>query len=84
MAYLHILWDLDDDPAGNVQHIALHGLTKDDVADVLNKPEGEDQSRSSGQPIAFGRTRHGERIAVVYERIDDDTVYPITAFFVED
>ena len=81
MAYPHLLWDLDDDPEGNVQHVARHGLTK---ADVMNDPEGEDQSRSSGQPIAFGRTRHGERIALVYEQIDDDTVYPITAFPVED
>lgn len=84
MTYLNILWDLDDDPAGNVQHIARHGLTKDDVADVLNNPEGEDRSRSSGQPIVFGLTRRGERIAVVYEEIDEDTVYPITAFSVEE
>ena len=84
MAELDILWDLDADPHGNVQHIAQHGLTKDEVADVLDDPEGEDVSRSSRQPIVFGRTRHGDRIAVVYEQVDKNTVYPITAFRIED
>ena len=26
-----VVWDLDDDLDGNVQHIAEHGLTIDDV-----------------------------------------------------
>jgi hypothetical protein len=31
-----VIWDLDDDPDGNVVHIAEHDLTKDDVLDALN------------------------------------------------
>jgi hypothetical protein len=31
MRWIHILWDADDDPNGNVQHIADNCLTKDDV-----------------------------------------------------
>jgi hypothetical protein len=23
---LHVIWDLENDPAGNVQHIAEHGV----------------------------------------------------------
>ena len=31
MQISRVLWDLDDDPDGNVQHIAEHGLTIDEV-----------------------------------------------------
>jgi DNA-binding XRE family transcriptional regulator len=30
-----IIWDLEDDPNGNVQHCADHGITKDEVEEVL-------------------------------------------------
>ena len=32
---IHIVWDLDDDPDGNVQHIQEHEVTIDEVEDVL-------------------------------------------------
>ncbi len=83
MGYLKAIWDLDDDPEGNVQHIAEHGITKDEVEQVLENPEGIESSRSSGRPIAFGETSTGRIIAVVYEEIDQDTVYPITAYEME-
>jgi hypothetical protein len=51
---------------------ADHGLTPIDVEHVLNKLDRHDRSRSSGLPIVFGRTPSGERIAVVYEEIDED------------
>jgi hypothetical protein len=34
-----ILWDLDDDPNGNVQHCAQHGVTKTDVEEVLQNAD---------------------------------------------
>jgi len=39
MGPLRIIWDLDDDPEGNVQQIAEHGLTKEDVESVLRDPD---------------------------------------------
>ena len=30
-----IWWDLDEEPDGNVQHIAEHGVTKEEVEEVL-------------------------------------------------
>ena len=30
-----LIWDLDEDEEGNVQHIAEHGLTKDEVASAF-------------------------------------------------
>jgi hypothetical protein len=43
-----------------------------------------DVSRSSGLPIVFGFTPDGKYILVVYEQIDEVTVYPVTAYDVEE
>ena len=66
MGFSRAIWDLDDDPHGNVQHIAEHGITKEEVEDVLENPNGIEISRSSGRPIAFGQTSTGRLIAVIY------------------
>ena len=84
MAFLHVIWDLEDDPGGNVRHIAEHGISKAEVVEVLGRPETHEESRSSGRPVAIGLTSTGRTILVVYEEIDEDTVYPVTAFDVED
>ena len=82
--FLHLIWDLDDDLQGNVQHIAQHGITKAEVVEVLGRPETREESRSSGRPVAIGTTSTGRTILVVYEEIDEDTVYPVTAYDLED
>ena len=52
-----IVWNPDDDPDGNVQHIAESDLTVDEVEDVLLNPENETLiSRTSRRPITFGWT----------------------------
>ena len=75
-----ILWDLDDDPDGNVQHCAEHGITKEEVEDVFQNPTGIDINRSSGRHVIFSDTGAGRHLMVVYEEIDADTVYPVTAY----
>jgi uncharacterized DUF497 family protein len=75
-----IIWDLDDDEDGNVLHIAEHGIKKDDVAYLFDHPVGIGTSDSSKRPMIFGYTTDGRYITVVYEQIDEDTVYPVTAF----
>jgi len=83
MAFNVALWDLEDDPGGNIRHIAEHDITQEEVEEILANPIGIEVSRTSGFPIAFGETNSGRIIAVVYEQIDDETVYPITAYEVE-
>lgn len=83
MRGVHIIWDLEDDPAGNVQHILQHGLTMDDVEAVLLDPRSQTTlSNSSGEPITFGLTVDGRHIAVVWQHVMDDplTMRPITAY----
>ena len=80
MRWDSIIWDLDDDPDGNVQHRALHGVTKEEVEEVFENATDTDISRSSGRPVVFGDTSTGRHLMVVFEEIDADTVYPVTAY----
>lgn len=78
-----MIWDLPNDPDGNVQHIVGHDVTIEEVEEVLLDRDSEDTtSRSSGRPITFGYTSSGRYLAVVWEHIDDNplTIYPITAY----
>ena len=82
MPYFEIIWN--EEPGGNIEHIAEHGLTPEDVEEVIFNPVDRDVSRSSGLPIVFGFTLAGRYILVVYEQIDAVTVYPVTAYDVEE
>ncbi len=83
MADFAIIWDDEDDPAGNIQHIARHGLVPDEVEQVLRNPRNRTTvSQSSDRPITFGLTKTGKFIAVSWDLIEQDprTVYPVTAY----
>jgi uncharacterized DUF497 family protein len=78
-----IAWDHEDDLVGNVQHIAEHDLSREEVESVLLETSNvEGTSRSSGRPIVFGWTTTGRFIAVVFEWSSEDPpiLYPITAY----
>jgi hypothetical protein len=53
---------------------------KEEVEEVFQNATDGDISRSSGRPVVFGDTSTGRRLMVVYEEIDADTVYPVTAY----
>ncbi len=84
MEYLSILWDDEDDLDGNLEHLAEHGLTVEDVEHILSEPLCEGRSRSSSLPAAWGYTPDGRYIIVVYEQIDEDMVRVITAYEVSE
>jgi len=75
-----VVWDLDDEPEGNVQHIAEHGVSPEEV--LLNPGNVVVPSRSSDRPITFGYTSEGRYLAVVWEEVADDPrmIYPVTAY----
>ena len=75
-----IIWDLDEDPDGNVAHCAEHDVTKDEVEEVFENASDADVSRSSGRPVIFGDTSSGRYLMIVFETIDADMIYPITAY----
>ena len=78
--FVQIIWDDDDLPEGNVLHIAEHGLTMEDVEYVIENPTKEGTSSSTERPCCFGYTPGGDFIIVVYEQVDEDAIYPVTAY----
>lgn len=85
MRIARIVWDLDDDPEGNVQHIAEHGISIDEVEDVLYAAKEVIASQSSGRPTTFGETSTGKYVAVVFDVVEEEplVVYPVTAYETE-
>ncbi len=78
-----IIWDLEDDANGNVQHLREHGVTIEEAEEVLLDPQSSRApSRTLGLPTAFGWTSTSRYLAVVYELVDDDplTLRPVTAY----
>jgi uncharacterized DUF497 family protein len=79
----YVEWD-----DANIEHVALNGLTIDEVEDVLYSPDARPiESRSTGRPVVIGETSTGKRIVVVYERDKDGRdviVRPVTAYEIED
>lgn len=81
---LRLLWDDPDDPNGNVEHLAEHDLTIDDVERVLADPASEGTSRSTGLPVAWGYVPDGRYVIVVYDRLAEELARVITAYEVSE
>jgi uncharacterized DUF497 family protein len=78
-----IIWDLEDDPDGNVEHLSEHGVDLEEVEEILLNPRSSRAvSRSTGLPTVFGWTSTGRYLAVVYEMVERDPLVlrPVTAY----
>ncbi len=78
-----VIWDEDDDPDGNVAHIAEHDISIDEVEDVMYDPRNRTgPSNHAGRMLTCGETETGRFICVAWERAGDDPliVKPVTAF----
>ena len=80
MRYGRILWDDENDPDGNVEHIYQHDLTIEDVEYVLSNAIEEGRSRSTGQPVVWGYTEDGRYTIVVFQELEEDLIRVITAY----
>lgn len=79
--YAQVIWD--DEPGENVEHVGLHGLTPEEVEEVLLNDNLETAySNSSGLPCRFGYTSTGKYIMVVWQEVNNDPriLLPITAY----
>ena len=56
MLFDRIIWDLDDDPEGNVYHCAEHGVTPEEVEEVFRKRHGCGHKPLVRAARAFGDT----------------------------
>jgi hypothetical protein len=76
-----VIWD--DEPGGNVEHVAANGLTPDEVDEVLlDDSIPTSHSASTGRPCKFGHTSTGKYIIVIWDELSDDPrmIYPVTAY----
>lgn len=78
MARQMFLWDEED--GGNVEHLAEHGLTTDDVEHSFDTCFKKTKSRSSGRPALYGFSTDARTIFVVYEEIAENLIYVYTAY----
>jgi hypothetical protein len=68
------------DPETGEPHIFQHGVTADEVGEVLQKP-GEDRAGDEGSRVAIGQTAAGRYLKVIYARdAVGDSVFVITAY----
>jgi hypothetical protein len=53
------------DPETEAPHFARHGVTEQEIEDVLTRP-GEDRPGGEGSRVAIGRASSGRYLRVVY------------------
>jgi len=63
-----------------LEKIFEHGLTQEEVEFIIEHPENVEPNRSTGRTVAEGYAHTGTYVVVIYERIDEITILPITAF----
>lgn len=63
-----------------VQHLAEHGVSREEFETVVSNPDRTSVSRSSGRPCCWGTTMAGRQLFCVYEFLDDMTIIPVTAY----
>ncbi len=68
------------DPDTDQPHIFGHGVTEEEVREVLRRP-GEDLPAARGSRMKLGRTAAGRYLQVIYAPDEDpDSVLVITAY----
>ena len=68
------------DPETGSPHIYNHGVSENEVEDVLNRP-GEDRPGLSRARVAVGQTEAGRYLRIIYVRDPEpDSIFVITAY----
>ena len=68
------------DPDTELPHVAGHGVTEQEVREVMSRP-GEDRAGREGSRVALGKTSGGRYLRVVYvPDPEPDSVFVITAY----
>jgi uncharacterized DUF497 family protein len=63
-----------------LEHLAEHGVTREDFERVVQNPVEVLRSHSSDLPAALGYTDDGRHIIAIYDFLDDMTILPTTAY----
>ncbi len=75
MPYYDFLWNDEI-----IEHLAQHGVSPADFEQVVSNPDAIGESRSTGRPCCWGETADGRTLFCVFEKIDQNTILPMTAY----
>lgn len=75
MPYYDFLWRDEI-----IRHIGQHGVSREDFEQVVMNPEEIGESRTTGRPCCWGETADCRFLFCVFEKIDQYTILPVTAF----
>ncbi len=75
MPYYEFLWTDE-----TIEHVAEHGVSPEELQEVVRDPDEIGESRSSGRPCCWGETTAGRYLFCVFEKLDDSTIMPITVY----
>ena len=68
------------DPDTNQPHIDIHGVTEEEVRQVL-EGKGEDRAGSGASRVKLGQTAVGRYLRVIYvPDVDQESAFVITAY----
>ena len=69
------------DPETQQPHIYDHGVTEEEVKEVLDSPSADEVPGKGRSLVRFGQTAHGRYLKVIYVPDEDgDGVFVITAY----
>ena len=75
LAYFEFLWTDEI-----VEHLAEHDVATEDFEEIVSFPDRRGKSRSTGSPCCWGETPDGRHLICVYEKLDEMTIVPVTAY----
>ncbi|WP_013627251.1 BrnT family toxin [Rubinisphaera brasiliensis] len=64
----------------NIAHILEHGVSLEEAEDVVCFPDFTSTNSRNGRKLAYGEAATGKYLKVVYEFVDEITIYVVTAF----
>ena len=68
------------DPETGLPHIYEHGVTEDEVRQVLME-RGVDEQGTEGSRVKYGQTAAGRYLKVIYkERMEEEELFVITGY----
>jgi len=73
--YYEFLWNDEI-----IEHLEQHGVSAMDFEQVVTSPQEIGESRSTGRPCCWGETSDGRFLLCVFDKIDQYTILPVTAF----
>ena len=75
MPYFEFFWNDE-----TLEHLDEHGVSREDFELIVCNPDEIGESDSTARPCCWGEATDGRYLLCVFERLDELTILPITAY----